>query len=34
MKTVKNFCKNVWDCYCQAMALVYYPYYMNENKNK
>ena len=28
MKTVKNFIKNAWDCYCQAMALAYYPYYM------
>ena len=32
MKTVKNFIKNAWDCYCQAMALAYYPYYMKEEE--
>ena len=33
MKTVKNFIKNVWECYCQAMALAYYPYWININPN-
>ena len=32
MKTVKNFLKNAWDCYCEVMALAYFPYYMNGNK--
>ena len=30
MKKVKNILKGVWDCYCEAIYLAYYPYYKNK----
>ena len=27
MKKIKNFMKNVWSTYCEAMYLAYAPYY-------
>lgn len=30
MKKIKNILKEVWDCYCEAMYLAYYPYYKNK----